>query len=289
MIFTTAPRHQSPKAGEVIVFDVSALTGIPKRELRTYTRAETRRVSEENGFDGILANASGCQEFARWHSPENSYMREFNPNFRGSVGGAFVILLAILVDPPCGLDQLSAHEFADGHVERSLSFVVQDQKVFVEYAVGCNANTMKVLLNQWQTSSKSTSATESPALSTEVGSILPTATTTAETSASEPLTAADVEIEKAFQKAVLAEIARQLDVTCNGKRVDIRPVSVELSPRHHVNALARLEFDLPQADRIRLIAHDVLFPDKEGTVDMHSNPNSQPFCCGPTWHPFGPC
>ena len=199
-------------------------------------------------------------------------MSQFNPNFGGSIGGAFAILLAILVGPPGGLDQLSAHEFADGHVERSLSFVVQDQKVFVEYAVGCNTNTMKALLNQWQASSESASATTPPVPPAAAGSIVPTVSTPADTSANDPLAAADVEIEKAFQTAVLAEIARQLDVTCNGKRVDIRPVSVELSPRHHVNALARLEFDLPQADKIRLIAHDFLFQGNDGAVKYALKP-----------------
>ena len=77
-------------------------------------------------------------------------MRSINLNPPCSVRGALTILLAFLLAPAGSVVQLFAHEFEDGHVERSVSFVVQDRKVFVEYAVGCNINTMTALLNQWQ-------------------------------------------------------------------------------------------------------------------------------------------
>lgn len=216
------------------------------------------------------------------------------------VCGTLGLVLAICMVTPRSINRLWAHEFADGHVERAVSFVVRDRKGFVEYGVGCNPHTMAALLNKWRANDKALTEAElhdSPEQSGAIHSPATPVITSAKTagenpaatdfdtkmstseelsvknklsptdpgkSLTRPLTAQELEIEKAFQTAVLTEIAKQFEITCNGVRVNLTPHSVELSPRHHVNALAKLEFDLPPADRIRLVAHDLVFPDNGG-------------------------
>jgi hypothetical protein len=242
--------------------------------------------------------------------PGNPSMNSNNlkpPCTVGPVYIAFCTFLACLLGPSPNVQLVLAHEFPDGHVERSLSMVVQDRKVLLEYAVGCNPNTMSALLAQWQANGQATAGPISSTSPIQAGGS-PLSRTSDRAAAAEgdqlaagpkadskmsitdaagakvadsfnpkgpapiALTGEEPEIEHAFQTAVLAEIAKQLEITCNGVRVNLRPISVELSPRHHVNALARLEFDLPADEKIRLIAHDELFPDNPGAVKYALKP-----------------
>lgn len=203
--------------------------------------------------------------------------------------------------PASGLGNLQAHEFEVGHVERSASFVVRDRTVFIEYAVGCNIETMKAMLNEWRAGGTTSEPTSNNKIDSKVDSdqVASTYQSDAETDSAaltshqngvarvknEPkitpaetsqkptaLTPAELKIENEFRSAVLAKIAEQLQITCNGERVHIRPVSVELSPRHHVNALAKLEFGLSADEKIHLIIKDELFDDKNGAVKYALKP-----------------
>ncbi len=146
----------------------------------------------------------------------------------------------------------TAHEFDDGFVERSVYVVIRDRTVNVEYCVGCNAKTMEDAIAKWaekgepdgsspkQIEEKQKSTAEDPPL-------MP------------PL-------EQQFQTDLLAQVAKNLVIKVANRPLQLKPVSVESSPRHHVNAVATLELALPEADSLTLAFQDMMFSENAGGV-----------------------
>ena len=157
----------------------------------------------------------------------------------------------------CGsLTALAPHEFENGHIERSVKFVVHDHTVHVEYSLGANPTTMLQLLGM------------SSADQAKVGSSGKEASPTLDD-------ADDAAIEARFRDMALSHVADQLQIVCNGKPVRIQPVSSEISPRHHVNALLTYEFQLPDDRRIEITVSDSVFAQNNGVVRYAVKPRGR--------------
>lgn len=201
----------------------------------------------------------------------------------------------------------SAHEFEDGYVEQSLSVSIQDRVAIVEYSVGCNPQTMKSWMDIWNgvaklpfdidSSSQPDSETEDSvakenclpntglnesalandqALSSSPADGGPNTADKQQKAtkpeAPQPLTKEELIIESDFRLAIERELVDKLAVTCNGTRLEISVDSVELSPRHHVNAVARLKFQIPDVDKASLTIVDKLFPTGSGNARYSLKP-----------------
>lgn len=153
-----------------------------------------------------------------------------------------------------GTRQGEAHEFEDGFADRTVRVLIRDRTATIEYSVGCNQNTMCGVLDHWcpPEASDDTNAAQN------------------DTQDSNPAKtpANDLAVENRFQTELLAQIAKQLVVECDQQRVVLTPVSVARSPRHHVNAVATLKFEIPGSDSLELTIQDTMFMEEIGGVRL---------------------
>ena len=77
--------------------------------------------------------------------------------------GMISFCISTFVFSCCPAGEVIAHEFEDGHVERTVALFVEDDRVIVEYGIGCNENTMRELIERWNSKYESTNELENPA------------------------------------------------------------------------------------------------------------------------------
>ena len=164
------------------------------------------------------------------------------------------VLLAISTATPT----LEAHEFDDGFVDRSVRVTIRERLLTIEYSVGCNPVTMQDCLDTW---SKSGSIPASPPTIEED----PVEEDPVEAEADSKTKELE-KLESSFRAELLKRIAAQFELRCSGNLLTIKPVSVAGSPRHHVNAVATLQVDLPVGNPLDLELKDSLFEQQTGEV-----------------------
>lgn len=179
-------------------------------------------------------------------------------------------LIVTLIAPLCALNNstLHAHEFDDGYVERSVSYLLRDQRLTVEYSVGMNPNTMYEFLKKWEieipadlekqiSDRAELTQTEKPQdASTKGPSVV----------AIESADPVDMAIEALFRANVETQIKKNLQVLLNDRPLSLKLDSVDISPRHHVNLTVRLAADVPAAQQQRIRAIDTNFIEQDGGV-----------------------
>ena len=150
-----------------------------------------------------------------------------------------VVSVGIWVDPVVG------HEFEDGFVDRSVKVTIRDRMLTIEYSVGCNPITMQERLAHW--------TMEQAPVSSDAGkeSETPQAIPSGERELAE--------LEARFQAELLTQLEQRLSIRCDDRAMSLTPVSVASSPRHHVNAVATLQLELPDGNPLSLLIQDPLF------------------------------
>ncbi|MEM7457353.1 MAG: hypothetical protein AAF456_23660 [Planctomycetota bacterium] len=181
------------------------------------------------------------------------------------------------------LSAANGHDFEDGHIERSITLVAHDDKVVVEYGLGCSENTMHDLIARWSQPENAAGADAHEAapvpsndnapdgqrnepdpdagstdseplhLETENSEIagdetgpapVPESPMEAGDETDESVVEAETRLREAFAAAVSGFISRNIDAECNGVSAELVVISAEQSSRHHVDVLVTFEFDL---------------------------------------------
>lgn len=145
----------------------------------------------------------------------------------------------------------AAHEFEDGHVERSVAVVIRGDTGRIEYSIGLNPQTRQQLIQSWTGSSVApTPATEleSNITSADVPREVAAEDATAKQNGVAPangVTPASDVAEDPFLKLAAANVTSRLRVTANGDRLPLELISSSASARHHVDVTVALEFKIP--------------------------------------------
>lgn len=139
-----------------------------------------------------------------------------------------------------------AHEFEDGHVERSVAVVIRGNTGQIEYSIGLNPQTRQQLIRFWSDSALKNAATESAsrssssppqhALDDENERLPDTALVSPEATAPP---------EDFFLKLAAANVISRLKVTANGAPLPLELISSSASARHHVDVTVTLKFEIP--------------------------------------------
>lgn len=157
----------------------------------------------------------------------------------------------------------ATHEFEDGFVERSVSVVVQNQTLIVEYSVGLNPLTMRDTLDQWGFETKGTlpSTGDTDSDRTSDADQKPT-NSDSEAAAT---VSRDAAVERQFLQHVGTRLKQQLEVLVGKVPVELKITSTEISPRHHVNVTVRMESQL-EPGMTRIDIQDRNFLETDGGV-----------------------
>lgn len=139
-----------------------------------------------------------------------------------------------------------AHEFEDGHVERSVAVVIRGNTGQIEYSIGLNPQTRQQLIRFWsdsalknaptESASRSSSSPPQHALDDENEPLPDTALVSA---------AATDTPEDFFLKLAAANVISRLKVTANGDPLPLELISSSASARHHVDVTVTLKFEIP--------------------------------------------
>ncbi len=156
----------------------------------------------------------------------------------------FAALLAVVMSN--GAATIVAHEFEDGHIERSATLIVDDDKVTVEYGIGCSENTMRELIEFWNAEHPDELNTDQPGqdVPQEVeasdfekpDAVLPESEST-------PLEF-EAALRNEFAAAALRGLSARISATGNSIPISITSIEATPSSRHHVDIVVRMEFEL---------------------------------------------
>ena len=208
--------------------------------------------------------------------------------FANSISARIVFFIAIL-SGALNYSTIRAHEFDDGHVERSVSYLLRDQQLTLEYSVGLNPNTMYTLLGEWNVdipqqlkqqidqraeltqdaktaANPSTSDENTVAEGDSPGSAGQDAAPASDPREPEVEDPIDLAIEQLFRQHVEPQIRKQLELQLNDQPIPLTLQSVNISPRHHVNLTIRYEVDFPAGGNLRFRATDANFLKNRGGV-----------------------
>ncbi len=130
-----------------------------------------------------------------------------------------------------------ADEQQDGFVERAVQIVIRDDVAAITYSFGLNENTMRQVLDEWN--SEPDAVTDLREMSSGDSSVESTV--------------------DAFREAFPDRLAKSLQVSVDGKPLNLQLVSIEPSARHHYSFVANLEFQLPVSKSQKLTIVDVNF------------------------------
>ncbi len=163
-----------------------------------------------------------------------------------------------------------AHEFEDGFIERSVSYVVENDTLIVEYSVGLNPNTMMEQLAKWEIAvpEELLPGSNDRGGSDEAASDGREAEAEQKNKMSADRAVPDGHsaIEVLFRKEAGKRIQSGLAVSINGKPLRFRLISNDLSATHHVNMTVRLESKLVGNGVLEVLAQDRNFLGWKGGV-----------------------
>ena len=148
------------------------------------------------------------------------------------------------------------HVYPDNYIDRTLSVLVRNRTVQIEYSVALNDATIECLIRQWkspslsaeserQTSSLNQSFEAKAATNQPAAIPAPSGTELNVSPASEETFENDAELVAAFRKLVAEKISKGLHVTCKGKPITIREINRDLPAAYHMSVTVQFEFTLP--------------------------------------------
>ena len=164
------------------------------------------------------------------------------------------------------------HEFPVGHVERTISVIVDDEAVFVEYGIGLSDETAVNLIEQKKLNEATdlmatTQSAADPATGPPAASVLDLASNFPDSSSElrevsdandQVLPAEDTpknredKTSRLLTAALEPQIPQQLELQINGERVPLELIDAAPSPRHHINLLMRMKAELPAGGRLQI-------------------------------------
>ena len=130
---------------------------------------------------------------------------------------------------------VTAHELADGFVERAMEVIVRDQTVTIRYYIGVNDNTHLELAKKWMPANQ---------MSFETG----------ETD------------EQQFKSILLREIKKGISVSLQGKKIELADGKAVQSPKHHFSYLVEFNFDIPSGNSNELEIEDKNFQEMDSAA-----------------------
>lgn len=165
-------------------------------------------------------------------------------------------LIACLTAAICPSAAEPPHVYPDNYIDRTVSVLVRNRTVKIEYSVALNDATIERLIREWQFSSSSTetdrqaSSADQPtsAIAATVKSSsgpAPEGTAKDASRDAEETFENDAELVAKFRKLVAEKLARGLHVNCEGKLLAIREIKRDLPAAYHMSVTVQFEFTLP--------------------------------------------
>ncbi len=149
------------------------------------------------------------------------------------------------------------HVFPDGYIDRAMSVVIRDDEVCIEYSAAMNDNTIRELLDDWQQKPESpagppireddsqTAFNPKPAPS-DVPTGSEEKTTPDSSEANQEDFKNDAELLQLLQDRAVAEIAKNLAISYQGKPLNLeRPTEVPPA-RYHMSVTLQYKLKLPE-------------------------------------------
>lgn len=192
----------------------------------------------------------------------------------------------------------AVHVYPDGFVERAFAVVIRDEVATCEYSIGLNPKTAELLLlrlSQKGQAKQESAHSDSPVAATsrspedqlsskpQSADAKPDARTSPKAmehvGGGEHLT--DPVVIKQFSKHVKTWLARDMQVRCNGKRVNVEKIEVSAEARHPFSMVLRFQFAVApnqassvtktsvsngKPDAVELEIMDGLFPKTDGAI-----------------------
>ena len=174
------------------------------------------------------------------------------------------------------------HEFPDGHIERTISVIVDDAEIIVEYGIGLSDETAIKLIEELklvQALDLTEAAADKLEPTADPGAGPPVADVFDEAEIAPVMPSEMKEVSDETEQVLPSEgtvrnredrtfrlladtleskIVQQLELQINGERVPLELIDASRSPRHHVNLLVRMKAKLPASGGvgIALIDHN---------------------------------
>ncbi len=182
------------------------------------------------------------------------------------------------------------HKFPDGYIDRSVSVIVRDQTATIEYSAGMNDETMRQILEKWQSNSpaeksnaneskafpdRNTESKQQPATKTDLTN--PEQDTPESTSqrvsgnalvddTDEEFVKNDAQLMTEFQKLAAAKLKQNLKIACQNKPLNLKQVNVYVPAKRHMSLTIQFEFTLPPSGPNNLSIVDENFESFDGAV-----------------------
>lgn len=132
------------------------------------------------------------------------------------------------------------HKLPDGFVERAVSVIVRDQTATIKYYFGVNDETMASLLEKCQPDQMSDGSE--------------TASETKQSDRTEQ------------EKVLLKKLCEGLTVHNGDKSLELLPLKIVISPKHHFSYLAEFEFKITSNGQHDIVIEDTNFQEMESAV-----------------------
>ena len=161
-----------------------------------------------------------------------------------------ITLIAFFALAVCSLGKLSGHELEDGCIEKAMAIVVRDGVATIELSVGINPATMEQQLGTWLAKSADS---EKRGSDPDQGDDAVDQKTAAQETAdheSKPVApnerSQEDDLNARFRQYAFEQFAKEINVEIDGRKVPLSKVSVEQSPRHHFDLIAKYSFSIPK-------------------------------------------
>ncbi len=168
------------------------------------------------------------------------------------------LALMLLISQEC---LVRADELDDGFVERAVQIVIRDDQATIKYSFGLTEPTMQQLLDGWAVGRPLPETDQPVDLEAVTGVSSPSvATPTSEGQ----VTAVEPTLTPRQADQILGNLAASLTISADGRPVDLEPVLLEPSSRHHYRYIAHFKFQLPQSNPCKLSVQDNNFRQFDG-------------------------
>jgi len=163
-----------------------------------------------------------------------------------------ITLFAFFAQAVCSFGALHGHELEDGCIEKAMSIVVRDGVATIELSVGINPVTMEQQLKSWLGKS---AGSKEQASDLDAGDDAANSEAVEKKSADQESKPDDSnddqrsredDLNARFRQYAFEQFAKEIKVEIDGQKVPIAKVSVEQSPRHHFDLIAKYSFTLPK-------------------------------------------
>ena len=175
------------------------------------------------------------------------------------------------------------HEFPDGHIERTVSVIVDDAEIIVEYGIGLSDETATMLIEQAKLIEKAKlieTTRREPEPTTDSGPLDAAVVDSGEIPSCTPFEPEEVsdvgkqvlsaegtpreqqeKTSRLLADALRTQIPQQLELHLNGERMPLKIIDAVPSPRHHVNLLVRMRAEQPASEGLQITLIDHNFAD----------------------------